>query len=129
MTDDTPAALGKLCEALEIVEHARGLLYGFHRLSDSADLTLQDAVGRLRGPNMRISPTRSSAFWSVVMSSMAGGHSRSLRPTTVSTGKHFVTPSSGSAIVPVAPSRTCSRQNSSNASRTASFALDFVMEV
>ena len=48
MTDATVAALGKLSEALETVEHARGLLYGFHRLSGSADLALQEAVAQLR---------------------------------------------------------------------------------
>jgi len=48
MTDDTVAALGKLSEALEVVEHARGALYEFHRLSGIADLTLQQAVDELR---------------------------------------------------------------------------------
>lgn len=48
MTDATVAALGKLSEALEAVDHARGLLYGFHRLCGTADLTLQEAVGMLR---------------------------------------------------------------------------------
>ena len=48
MTDDTVAALGKLSEALEVVEHARGALYEFHRLSGMADLTLQQAVEELR---------------------------------------------------------------------------------
>lgn len=48
MSDATVAALGKLSEAAEIVEHARGLLYGFHRLCGSADLTFQDAVAQLR---------------------------------------------------------------------------------
>ena len=48
LTDDDVAALGKLSEALEIVEHARGLLYGFHRLCGSADLTLQEAVRLIR---------------------------------------------------------------------------------
>ena len=47
-SDATVAALGKLSEALEVVEHARGLLYGFHRLCGTADLTLQEAVGMLR---------------------------------------------------------------------------------
>ncbi len=48
-TDDaTVAALGKLSEALEVIEVARGLLYQFHRMSGTADLTLQDAVERLR---------------------------------------------------------------------------------
>ena len=42
------AALGKVTEALEAVEHARGLLYGFHRLSGTADLTLQEGVRQLR---------------------------------------------------------------------------------
>lgn len=48
VSDQTIAALGKLSEALEAVEHARGLLYGFHRLSGTADLTLQEAVKLMR---------------------------------------------------------------------------------
>lgn len=44
----TVEALGKLSEALECVEYARGHLYGFHRLSGTADLTLGDAVRLLR---------------------------------------------------------------------------------
>jgi hypothetical protein len=48
LDDATVEALGKLSEALEVVEHARGLLYGFHRLTGTADLTLQEAVGLLR---------------------------------------------------------------------------------
>ena len=47
VTDATVKALGKLSEALEVVEHARGLLYGFHRLTGKADLTLGDAVRML----------------------------------------------------------------------------------
>jgi hypothetical protein len=39
---------GKLSEALETVEQARGLLYGFHQLTGKADLLLQDAVDLLR---------------------------------------------------------------------------------
>jgi hypothetical protein len=46
--DATIAALGKLSEALEVVEHARGLLYGFHRLTGTADLALGEAVDLLR---------------------------------------------------------------------------------
>lgn len=45
--DDTVEALGTLSEALETIEHARGLLYGFHRLSGRADLLLGDAVEQL----------------------------------------------------------------------------------
>jgi hypothetical protein len=40
--------LGKLSEALETVEQARGLLYGFHQLTGKADRLLQDAVEQLR---------------------------------------------------------------------------------
>ncbi len=46
--DATVEALGTLSEAFETVEHARGLLYGFHRLSGRADLLLGDAVDQLR---------------------------------------------------------------------------------
>lgn len=48
VSDRAAEALGKLGEALECAEHARGHLYGFHRLSGSADLMLQEAVGLLR---------------------------------------------------------------------------------
>ncbi len=48
MDDATTEALGKVSEALEIVDHARGLLYAFHRHCGMADLTLQDAVRMLR---------------------------------------------------------------------------------
>ena len=47
-SDATVAALGKLSEALEVAEQARGLLCGFHRLCGTADLTLQEAVSMLR---------------------------------------------------------------------------------
>jgi len=46
--DATVEALGKLSEALEAVEHARGLLYGFHRLIGTADLAAGEAVEMLR---------------------------------------------------------------------------------
>jgi hypothetical protein len=44
----TVDALGKLSEALEVIEHARGLLYSFHRHIGMGDLTLQEAVEQLR---------------------------------------------------------------------------------
>jgi hypothetical protein len=47
-SDETVAALGKLSEALEVVEEARGLLYTFHRRCGTADRTLGEAVTRLR---------------------------------------------------------------------------------
>ncbi|NKX54321.1 hypothetical protein [Arthrobacter mobilis] len=47
-TDATVKALGKLSEALEVVEHARGYLYGFHRLTGTADLALGEAAALLR---------------------------------------------------------------------------------
>ena len=46
--DTTVEALGKVSEALEAVERARGHLYSFHQLSGSADLTLQEGVRLLR---------------------------------------------------------------------------------
>jgi hypothetical protein len=48
VTDKTVEALGKLSEALETVEEARGHLYAFHRRSGTADLMLGDAVELLR---------------------------------------------------------------------------------
>jgi hypothetical protein len=42
------AAVGKLTEALETVERARGHLFTFHQLTGSADLELEEAVGGLR---------------------------------------------------------------------------------
>jgi len=48
LTDLETEAFGKLSEALECIEYARGHLYGFHRLSGTADLTLQEGVELLR---------------------------------------------------------------------------------
>jgi hypothetical protein len=45
---DTVAAVGKLTEALETVERARGHLFTFHQLTGSADLELEEAAVRLR---------------------------------------------------------------------------------
>ena len=47
-SDATVAALGKLSEALEVVEDARGQLYDFHRKCGMADLALGEAVEMLR---------------------------------------------------------------------------------
>lgn len=47
MSDATVDAMGKLSEALEVVEQARGMLYAFHRLCGTADLTLQRALAML----------------------------------------------------------------------------------
>ncbi|HEV7655184.1 MAG TPA: hypothetical protein VGP36_10725 [Mycobacteriales bacterium] len=44
----TVEALGKISEALETVERARGHLYSFHQLSGTADAQLQDGVRGLR---------------------------------------------------------------------------------
>lgn len=48
VTDATVEATGKLSEALETVERARGHLYSFHQLMGHADLQLGDAVDLLR---------------------------------------------------------------------------------
>ncbi len=47
--DATVEAVGKLSEALEVIEEVRGLLYALHRRTGTADLTLQEAVDKLRG--------------------------------------------------------------------------------
>ncbi len=46
--DATVEALGALSEALETVEHARGLLYGFHQSTGRADIQLGGAIEKLR---------------------------------------------------------------------------------
>ncbi|WP_433055838.1 hypothetical protein [Dactylosporangium sp. CS-033363] len=48
VSDKTVEALGKLSEALETVERARGRLYDLHQLIGHADLMLDDAVAMLR---------------------------------------------------------------------------------
>jgi len=48
VTNDTVAALGKLSEALETCEQARGHLYAFHQLTGSADIALGEAIDALR---------------------------------------------------------------------------------
>ena len=48
ISDATVQALGKVSEALETVERARGHLYSFHQLSGSADLSLDEAVESLQ---------------------------------------------------------------------------------
>ncbi|HSP05263.1 MAG TPA: hypothetical protein VLR27_17285 [Acidimicrobiales bacterium] len=46
--DDTVAAVGKLGEAMEWVERARGRLYDFHQMMGRADLLAGEAVEKLR---------------------------------------------------------------------------------
>ena len=48
VSDATVDALGKLSEALETCERARGHLYSFHQLTGSADIQLGEAVTALR---------------------------------------------------------------------------------
>ena len=47
-SDAAVEAVGKLSEAMERMENARGHLYAFHQLSGATDLALQDAVAALR---------------------------------------------------------------------------------
>ncbi|GAA4416499.1 hypothetical protein GCM10023148_13710 [Actinokineospora soli] len=46
--DAVVAAVGKLTEAWETVQVARGHLYAFHQLTGSADFTLEEAVEKFR---------------------------------------------------------------------------------
>ncbi len=48
VSDATVEAVGKLSEALEWIERARGHLYEFHQMSGHADLTVGEAVEELR---------------------------------------------------------------------------------
>jgi hypothetical protein len=48
VSEATVEALGSLSAAIEVIEHARGLLYGFHRLTGTADLNIGEAVDQLR---------------------------------------------------------------------------------
>jgi hypothetical protein len=48
LDDATVEALGKLSEALESVDQARGFLYAFHQTIGKADQELQDAVELFR---------------------------------------------------------------------------------
>ena len=48
LDDTTVEGMGKLSEALETVDQARGLLYGFHQLIGKGDRLLQEAVALLR---------------------------------------------------------------------------------
>ncbi len=46
--DQTVTAVGKITEALETCERARGHLYAFHQLTGSADIKLGEALAELR---------------------------------------------------------------------------------
>lgn len=48
LDDATVEALGKLSEALEVVERVRGHLYAVHQLTGTADFMLDDAVALFR---------------------------------------------------------------------------------
>jgi hypothetical protein len=48
ISEATVEALGKLSEALETCERARGRLYDFHQLTGSADIALGKAIEALR---------------------------------------------------------------------------------
>ncbi len=49
LDDATVEAVGKVSEALECVERARGELYSFHQLIGHADLLLGEACDELQG--------------------------------------------------------------------------------
>ena len=48
-TDDAVLAAGKMSEALETLERARGHLYAFHQLLGETDLKLDEVLELLRG--------------------------------------------------------------------------------
>jgi hypothetical protein len=52
VSDEVIAALGKLSEALEGADHARGMLFGFHQLCGTVDANVQEAVTMFRKAGM-----------------------------------------------------------------------------
>ena len=48
VSEATVAAVGKLSEAFETIERARGHLYSFHQLLGQADFAVEEAAGLLR---------------------------------------------------------------------------------
>src|SRR3954453_8680861 len=51
VTDDAVAAAGKMSEALETLERARGHLHSFHQLLGATDLKLDEVLELLRDQN------------------------------------------------------------------------------
>ncbi|KGM09715.1 hypothetical protein [Cellulomonas bogoriensis] len=51
--DATVEAVGRLTAALEVVEQARGMLYGFHRMTGRGDNDLADALDALEAAGHR----------------------------------------------------------------------------
>jgi hypothetical protein len=49
VSDEAVATVGKLAEAVETIERARGHLYAFHQMTGYADEMLDEVVGGLRG--------------------------------------------------------------------------------
>ena len=61
LDDATVEGLGKLSEALETVDQARGLLYGFHQLTGKADRCSRTPSSCCATPATARSPTTSTA--------------------------------------------------------------------
>ena len=49
VSDDAVAAVGKMNEAVEMIERARGHLYAFHQLTGYADELLDDVIASAEG--------------------------------------------------------------------------------
>jgi hypothetical protein len=58
VTDETVEALGKLSEALEWLERARGRLYDFHQMIGHLDFQMSDAVEMLERAGHRAAAER-----------------------------------------------------------------------
>jgi hypothetical protein len=67
--DDTVAAVGKLSEALEWIERARGRLYDFHQMMGHADFLVEDAATRLAecGHDQLADELRTQIIWRNVL--------------------------------------------------------------
>ena len=87
-SDEAIAAAGKMSEALETVERARGHLYSFHQLIGEADFALDEVLERpARVRRGRSGGAAPRPTWSAATCSTGAGRSRSSRNSTMTTGR------------------------------------------
>ncbi len=110
VSEATVEALGTLSAALEVLEHARGLLYGFHRLTGTADLNLGEAVEQLRKAGHTELAERIDTELVGRNVIDGGGRSRSSRTTTTTTTPSPRSSSRPPATSSSAASATCTRR-------------------
>ncbi len=91
ISDETVEAVGKLSEAFEYVERARGHLFSFHQLMGHADLAIGEAADALRAAGRTDIATRIDASSSGRNTIDGAGPSRSSRSSTPTTTSRCAT--------------------------------------